>query len=59
VSVAHRCKFSDYLKVELQVVEVNVDELKVDGEKQLRIRETSPFLITGGTVVFLLLVAMQ
>ena len=47
VSTDHLCKCSDYLEAELQAV-----GLKVDGEKRLRICETSPLLITGWNCIF-------
>jgi len=47
MSIYHRCKFGDYLEVELQGV-----ELKIGGEKRLRICETSPLLITGWNCSF-------
>jgi hypothetical protein len=47
VSTDHLCKSSDYLETELQAV-----ELKVDGEKRVRICETSPLRIAGWNCSF-------
>jgi hypothetical protein len=47
VSTDHLCRCSDYLEAELQAV-----ELKVDGEKRLRICGTSPLPITGWNCSF-------